>query len=53
MLMQDIRTPMGYGTFENVRIGMSIDDILGSAQGSSFSLEKRLERAGGILDRLA
>ncbi len=39
MLMQDIRTPMGYGTFENVRIGMSIDDILGSAQGSSFSLD--------------
>ena len=44
----DIRVPVGYSTIENVRIGMSVDDILNGAAGSMMSLDDVFAYSGSF-----
>lgn len=44
----DVRTPMGYSTFDNVRIGMTAADIVDGAQGSILSLDDVFAYSGSF-----
>ena len=48
VIKDDVRIPLGYGTFKNVRIGMSVEDILAGSQSAVLSLDDVFAYSGSF-----